>query len=216
MQNANFIHIATQELINKSFGETEQFLNVHEIDIENDGSFKIARIDNETYSDYTLIYFNVKKERFYFVVVVNDKIVTQVYQEDYHAVYLKCISDDLNFEELSVMTKLKSSNGWSKGDLHKSRKRNYRFSALYFEPNPEPERFEVKMDKLLNFLENDGDGIQRLIENVKVCIQVATIFYNGNTQLGGHRLTKDLIQRIAKLNLDVDFDLYAKGNFYKN
>lgn len=216
MQNANFIHIATQELINKTFGVTEQFLDVHEIEIENDGSFKIARVDNETYSDYTLIYFNVKKERFYFVVVVNDKIVTQVYQEDYHAVYLKCISDDLTFEELSVMTKLKSSNGWSKGDICFKGKSNRIFSAIHFEPNPEPERFEVKMDKLLEFLERDFEGIQRLIENTSLCITIASIFHNGNTHLSGHRLTTELIQRIAKLNLDVDFDLYAKGNFYKN
>ena len=41
-------------------------------------------------------------------------------------------------------------------------------------------------------------------------IQVATVFHNGNTMLGGHHPDKDIIKRLAALNLELDFDLYAE------
>jgi hypothetical protein len=34
--------------------------------------------------------------------------------------------------------------------------------------------------------------------------------------LGGHHLDKDIIKRLAALNLELDFDLYAEGNFFKD
>jgi hypothetical protein len=215
LQYSKSIFLATQELINKKFGVTRQFLEVHEIELV-DGKFKIARIDSESYIDSTLIYFNIKKERFYFVIGVNENEVDRVYVEDYHAVYLKCISYDLNFDQLAAMAKLKSKRGWSKGDLNKNGKVKYSFSSIQFEPNPEPETFEVKLKKLLDSLEQDISGINTLIQNSNAFISVATYFHNGNTMLGGHHLTTDTMRRICNLNLSLDFDNYAEGNLFKN
>jgi hypothetical protein len=112
------------------------------------------------------------------------------------------------------MTKLKPTSGWNKGDARKSGKAFYNFTALHFEPNPEPDEFEDKLKKLLDFLESDIGGVTALADKVSVQIQVATIFHNGNTMLGGHHLDKDIIKRLAALNLEVDFDLYAEGNMF--
>jgi len=38
---------------------------------------------------------------------------------------------------------------------------------------------------------------------------------NGNTMLGGVYLNQPIIQRLTALNLSIDFDLYAEGNFFK-
>lgn len=47
---------------------------------------------------------------------------------------------------------------------------------------------------------------------IQLPTQVASSFHNGNTMLGGHHLDKDIIKRMAALNLEIDFDLYADGN----
>ncbi len=39
-------------------------------------------------------------------------------------------------------------------------------------------------------------------------------FHNGNIMIGGHHIEKDHIKRISKLNLKVDFDIRADGNFF--
>jgi hypothetical protein len=114
------------------------------------------------------------------------------------------------------LTNLKPTWGWSKGDARKSSKLFYSFSALHFEPNPEPDEFEHKLRKLLDFLETDKVGIATLVDQASVQVQVATIFHNGNTMLGGHRLDRKIVKRLAALNLEVDFDLYAEGNFFKD
>ncbi len=34
--------------------------------------------------------------------------------------------------------------------------------------------------------------------------------------LGGHHLDLKIIKQLADLNLEIDFDIYADGNFYKD
>lgn len=38
-------------------------------------------------------------------------------------------------------------------------------------------------------------------------------FHNGNTMLGGPAIDKLSLRRLADLSLDIDFDMYATGNF---
>jgi hypothetical protein len=89
-------------------------------------------------------------------------------------------------------------------------------SGIRFEPDPGPGEFETKISRLLDFLEGDVEGILKLVELAGGYIQVATIFRNGNTVLGGHHLGKEVISRMARLHLDIDFDEYAEGNFFKD
>ena len=123
-------------------------------------------------------------------------------------------SELLTFNELSSLTKLQSTSGWTKGDKRRLGNSLYDFSSIHFEPNPEPDEFEDKLKKLIDFLDQDKEGVGKLVEKAEAAIQVATIFHNGNTVLGGHQLDKAIIKRLGSYNLGIDFDLYAEGKFF--
>jgi hypothetical protein len=212
------IEKAIEEIKAKRFGTTEQLLEIHEV-VYVDNKPQVLRVDTEYDDETAIVYFPIKDEKFYLAVWLDTKpeiSVRGVGTENFNRVYLKAISDDLSFKELSSLTTLKLTSGWSKSDARKSGNSFYNFTALHFEPNPEPDEFEDKLKKLLDFLEKDKEGIIALADKANVQIQVATIFHNGNTMLGGHHLDKDIIKRLAALNLEIDFDLYAEGNFFKD
>jgi hypothetical protein len=208
---------AIDELTVRRFGTTKQLLEIHDL-VYVDDKPQVLRIDTEYDNETAIVYFAIKDEKFYLAVWLDTKpeiSVRGVGTENYNAVYLKATSEALSFQELSSFTTLKPTSGWSKGDTSKLGKSVYDFSALHFEPNPEPDEFEDKLRKLLDFLEKDKDGITTLADKASVHVQVATIFHNGNTALGGHYLDKEIIKRLADLNLEIDFDLYAEGKLFK-
>lgn len=216
MTDNHIIERAIDEIKSKTFGTTQQLLEIHEVVHVNKRpqALRVNRKNDGT----AIVYFPIKDEKFYLAVwlePIPEVTVTGVGTENYNAVYLKATSEDLTLDELAALTTLPRTDGWSKGDLRKSGNLKYSFSALLFEPNPEPEAFEDKLRKLLDFIEQDTNGIRRLGENASLQIQVATVFHNGNTMLGGQHLDKDILKRIADLNLEINFDLYAEGNFYK-
>lgn len=216
MTDTLIIQKATEELSTKTFGVTEQFLNIHEVVYENDKP-KVARVDTEKEDGTAIVYFLVKDEKFYLAVYVDtipEILVRHVNIESYNSVYFSAVSESLNLEQLSQMTTLKATKGWSKGD--KRGGAHWRFSKFIFEPNLEPDEFEDKLKKLLDILESDKEGIERLARSSNVCIQIAQEFHNGNTMLGGSHIDKESIKRIADLDLPIDFDLYVGGNFYKD
>ena len=212
------IERAIDELQSKRFGTTEQLLEIHEV-VSVDGKPQVLRVDTENEDGTAIVYFQIKDEKFYLAVWLDTKpevSVRAVGAENYNSVYLRATSETLNLEELSLLTKLRVTNGWSKGDSRKSGNAFYNFNSIHFEPNPEPDEFEDKIKKLLDFLEQDRQGVSQLVDKANAYIQVATVFHNGNTMLGGHHLDKDIIKRLAALNLELDFDLYAEGNFFKD
>jgi hypothetical protein len=71
--------------------------------------------------------------------------------------------------------------------------------------------FDDRIRKLLDFLERDIDGVRKLANVGEGQIQVASIFHNGNTMLGGFHLDRELLKRLSSLEVEIDFDLYAKG-----
>jgi hypothetical protein len=82
-------------------------------------------------------------------------------------------------------------------------------------PNPEPEDFEDKLIKLLDYLEQDKEGIKELVEKANGYIQVAMDLHNENSMIGGANLSADCIRRMSNLGLAIDFDLYVAGNSFK-
>ena len=113
---------------------------------------------------------------------------------------------------LSALTKLKPTSGWNKGDKKRFGNSVYKFASLMFEPNPEADEFDDKVKKLLDFLEQDKEGVKMLVDKANGHVQVASSFHNGNTMLGGHHLGKTIIKSLGSLNLEIDFDIYADGN----
>jgi len=113
------------------------------------------------------------------------------------------------------MTKLTPTEFWNKGDLRKRGKSNHTFSSFTILPNPEPDEFEDKLKKLLDFLEQDEDGIKQLVNNASGYIQVAMNIHNANGMIGGQNIDKDDIRRMNNLGLSINFDLYVEGNSFK-
>jgi hypothetical protein len=142
--------------------------------------------------------------------------VASFFIESYNDLFFQASSATFDFDNLSALTKLKPTDGWRKGTLRKSGKATYKNTLIRFIPNPEPDEFEDKLNKLLDFLEQDPSGIKKLVEVADGRIQAAIIFHNGNTMLGGVSIGTESMKRIAALNLKIDFDLYAEGKFYKS
>jgi len=214
MTDEPIIEKAINEIAEKEFGITKQLLEIHEVIYENDKP-KVLRVDRESNDGVSIVYFPIKNEKFYLAIYVDtlpDLLVRQVATESYNALYFSAVSDSLTYEQLAQMTHLKATKGWSKGD--KKEDTLWPFSKLVLELNDEPDEFIDKLRKLLDYLESDKEGIIKLTENTNACIQVVQEFHNSNTMLGGSFIDKNSIQRIANLNLQIDFDLYVGGNFY--
>jgi hypothetical protein len=218
MADTLIIEKAIEEIETKTLGVTQQFLKIHKI-VYSDNKPKIARVDTDK-KDEAIVYFNVEDEKFFFAVYIDTKSKISVRwtnTEAYHSVYFSASSDTLSLIELTHLTKLTSTRGRNKGD----RKRPdtgteilWKKSTIDFEPNPEADEFEDKLTKLLAFLEQDKEGVEKLVNNADGYIQVYSSFHNGNTLIGGHYIDKDQIKRMSQLSLEIDFDNSADGNFF--
>lgn len=200
------------------FGTTQQLLEVHEV-VYADKQPLVLRVDREKEDGTAIVYFPIRDERFYLAVyldTVPQVAVRGVGTEPHHSVYFRATSETLSFEELSSMTTLQPTSGWSRGEKRKWGNTVYQFNSFHLEPNPEPDEFEDKLEKLLNLLEQDKSGTLQLVDSTGGYIQVASNFHNGNTMLGGHHISMGLMKRLAALNLAIDFDLYAEGKPFRD
>lgn len=217
MTDSQIIEKAIAEVEDKTLGVTEQFLEIHQLIYEN-GKPKIARIDRENVEGIAVVYFPVKDQKFFLAVYLDtipEVKIRWVHTENYNCVYFRAYSDRFSLEQLSQMTVLKPTKGRTKGDLKRpvgGTGLRWKDSTIFFEPNPEPDKFEDKLKKLLDYLDQDKAGVTRLINEASGYIQVAIEFHNGNSMLGGPHIDLALIKRMADLNLEIDFDLYVGGN----
>ena len=218
MTDILIIEKAIKEIETKTLGMTKQFLKIHKV-VCVDKKPKVASLD--TNKDKAVVYFNVEGEKFFFAVYMDTIPTVSVSwsnTQPYHSVYFNASSDKLSLKELSCLTTLSSTRGRNKGD----KKRpggdagiSWKQSAIFFEPNPGPGEFEDKLTRLLDYLEQDKKGVEKLVEFADGYIQVYSSFHNGNTMIGGHHLEKDQVKRMSKLNLEIDFDITADGNLFK-
>lgn len=216
MTDQQAIELIEKEFKDKTLGVTEQYLEIHS-PIYADNKLKVDRFDRDRKDELIIAYLPVLDEKFYFAVYIDTKTneVTGIGTEAYHRVYFRATSGTLSAENLKGMTHLTPTEFWNKGDLRKSGKSNHTFSSLTILPNPEPDEFEVKLKKLLDFLEQDKNGIKQLAEKADGYIQVAMDFHNGNGMIGGHNIDTDDIRRMNELGLSINFDLYVSGNKFK-
>jgi hypothetical protein len=220
MADSVIIEKAIEEVETKSWGVTKQFLDIHELVFEN-GKPKVARVDRDKKDGTVVVYFPVRGVKFFFAVYLDlepDVSVIWIGTEGYNSVYFRAFSETLSLEELSKLTTLKHTGGRSKGEKKRPIGGTgivWKESTIFYEPNPEPDEFEDKLRKLLDFLETDKNGVALLVDKADGYIQVAIEFHNGNTMLGGPHIDKESIKRLAHLNLAIDFDLYESGNSFK-
>ncbi len=150
------------ELTVKTLTVTEQYLEIHSPVYSQSNNLKIDRIDRERKDEIIIAYLPVLDEKFYFAVYIdsNTQKIISFSTEAYHRVYFRATSEGLSERQLKSMTKLKPTESWNMGDLRKNGKSKYTFSSIKFLPNPEPDEFEDKLQKLLDFLEQDKNGIR--------------------------------------------------------
>lgn len=220
MTHTLIIQKAIEELVTKSFGVTEQFLAIHQV-ANTDGVPMVARVDTEKEDGTVIVYFPIVDQKFSLAIYLDTVPTVSVRWVDikpYHSVYFRASSDSFSLQELAALTKLTFTRGRNKGDRKNPKGETeicWKESTIDFEPNPEVDEFEDKLTKLLTFLEQDEVGVKNLVDKADGYIQVYSSFHNGNTLIGGHHLNLDHIKRMSKLNLEIDFDISADGNFFK-
>lgn len=212
MRDSEILHLIETEFKEKSFAVTEQYLKIHS-PLYHDGNIKIDRIDRENV-EYIIAYLPVFNELFHFAIYFDllKKEIVGIGTEAFYKVYFRATSEILSVKELKQMTTLNFYNSWNKGDFRFNKETKYSFSNIEIQPNPEPDEFEDKIVKLLDYLENDTIGIKNLVKKADGYVQVFSEIHNGNGLLGGFNLNQKIIQRMEKLNLSINFDFQASGN----
>jgi hypothetical protein len=216
-ENKIFIDAAVEEILHPTFIMTKMYLEVHEIEFI-DGLPKIERIDQSFYDDRVAVYFPIKEEAFFLEIILTKEEPVEVYAvtvESGNRIYLTATSEELNFDELSKIFKLRPVEGWSKGDLRKTGKSINTFSRISFEPlKSSAYGLEHGLNLLLDELEKDIDSVLDLTKQTNAYISVCRHLYvSGNACIS---LDIELINRLAKLNIGVDIDTYIGGNQLKD
>ena len=207
---------AIAEIGNPTFETTKQYLEVHSVELEN-GKPKVERIDYESFETTNAVYFPIKDELFFLVVYLNkeNNDINGVGTENGNRIYLTATSENLSFEELSKLIKLRPLTGWSKNDLRKNGKSRHTFSRISFEPTKsQAYELEPKLQILLTELEKDADGIKNLTKKADTYISVCSNLYiDGNKGIVFDQRT---IKRMNDLNLGIGIDQYVFGNELKS
>ncbi len=216
MSDEEVSQLIIKEFSERTLGVTEQYLELHEAIYEN-GFPKIDRIDRESRSNLVIAYLPVKDEYFSFAVYIDPekREIFNMGTESRNLVYLRATSELLTSIELQSFTKLKASKAWNKEDFKPNKKSRYSFSCIEFNPNPEPDEFEDKLKNLINFLEEDKNGILELAAHSNAYIQVIMDFHAGNQLLGSAFINLESIRKLNELNLEVSFDFTAWGKPFK-
>lgn len=216
MNDKKIRQIIEDELSEKRWALTEQYLDCHNV-VYNNGTVVIDRVDRETNDGTIIAYLPVENENFHFAIFIDSE--TQSFAgidtESWNRIYFRATSETLSLEEISAFTKLSPTRSWNIGDLRKDGKTKYNFTSFEIQPNPEPDEFEDKLIKLLDFLHEDKDGVKTLVEKANGFIQAAIEFHDGNSMLGGLHLDSEIIHRMSNLNLKIDIDLYTSGNKFE-
>lgn len=211
MTELEIINLIQTEIENKSWGFTEQILEIHSPVYIDD----IVKIENIILNNNEItVYLPIVGERFYLTFYIDSikKEISGISTQPYISVGFRATSENLSEYELKQITKLQITESWNNGDQRKSGKGNYAFSSIIIEPNKKPDSFDDKLNQLISELENDIAGIKKLSEIANGYIQVHMEFHNGNGVIGGPNLSKEIIQKLNDLNLSIDFDLYVSGN----
>ncbi|NIG55669.1 DUF4279 domain-containing protein [Chitinophaga sp. Cy-1792] len=213
----DLIQTAIEEIENQHWGVTKQFLEIHEV-VYKDNKPKVENVKIDEEKGRAIVYFSIVGQKFYLAIYLDTKpaiAVSWIEIEPRYSIYFRATSEVLDYNELCAMTTLTPTNGWNKGDKRKFGELTYKFSCIEFLINGTPDEFKNKLEQLLDFLEQDKKGIIDLAHHANGYIQTIIIFHNGNTMLGGPMIDRKNITRISDLNLEINFDLYAEGKFYK-
>ena len=118
MTDEQIIEIAEKEFRLKTLGITQSLLAIHK-PVRVGGKLKIERIDREDSNSKVVAYIPVKGQTFYFAIYI-DEVKRELFTvdvESQYEVYFRVRTGNYSLEDLTSMTKLKPTEGWSKGDI---------------------------------------------------------------------------------------------------
>jgi hypothetical protein len=216
MNNEQVARLIEEEFLTKTLGTTEQYLKIHQPMFEV-GKLKIDRVDRESEENLIIAYLPVKDEYFYLAVYIDTikKEIFNVGSESRNTVYFRAESEIWSANHLQTLTRLQPTAMWNNGDVKANKRSFYDFNCIEFNPNPEADKFEDKLEKLLIFLQQDVEGVKALAANTNAFIQVIMDFHAGNQILGSAGLSSKHIQILSNLNLAIYFDINAWGEPFK-
>ena len=207
-------NIITDELLNPTFEMTRQYLKTLEVKYE-DNKPKIAKIDFDKNHNQATAFIEIKNESFYleFVFDTTDNIqLTDVDTLPFVRISFMPTSEKLTTDELLKITSIKPTNTITKGDFFSNGKFEYTYNGLEFETFSEPGRLERKLKYLLDILETDLEGIKKLsVQTSTKDIFVTIVYHIGNGNFTGLYLDNEILNRLARLGLELTFDIYATG-----
>lgn len=215
MTDEQITQLVFDEIEQQNWGVTQQILEIHDV-VRVDGRPSVAWIEWEESS--ANVYIAIENQKFFLMAMVDTiapgKIIA-IDTEGFYELALVVWSEALTYEEMAGMTSFVPTMGWCKGDRQGNRGDVRRKETLIrYVPHPQPDSFENKLDKLLDYLEMDVPGVKRLTVEANAIIMTYSAVHNANRMLGGPRLENEHIKRIAALNLGIDFDVWAGENTY--
>lgn len=211
MEKINYIEIAIKEIKSPEFAHTKQILEVNEIEQEN-GQYKIEDIiENDTAVN---IYFKIKDENYFFCISISKETGEVVFPSirNSNYCYFFAISESKSLEELASYTSIKYTSGYSKGEVRKAGNKHKisNHSCIKFDLlKSKCYETEEAIEKLLDELGKDKEGIKNLIENSSAIIEICKYQYVSAN--AGFSLSKELIKKLNDFQIGIDIDTYICG-----
>ena len=121
--------------------------------------------------------------------------------------YFWVAGDVLPHDEISLLLGLKPTKYWNKGDPGKYIQEQKLARWVYESPLPKNEIFiDSHISALMDLLELKVNEVAKLSELYEVGIQCVGYYTEANP---GFHMSKELINKVSTLGLDLDFDLYC-------
>jgi hypothetical protein len=186
--------IGIAEILNPTFGTTEQFLEVLKVQSVNSIPI-ISHIKIDSANSEAIVYFPVEGERFFIAIYLDtgeELKIRSVETEAGSSVYLSVGTSNSSDIELPITAE-----------------KVYDDFKIYGTDIDQPDSVEAKIEKLLDYLEPYEETIKKISEKNDVTINVA--YFGYQDQMWGLHLDSPTMRRIANLNAELDFDIYAEG-----
>ena len=216
MKQEEAVRLAQAEVTGRSWGVSQVVLAVNEVDVGIDGMPVVARVDEESEPGAYFVYFPIRKERYYFVVVIRaDEAeqlhVSAVYVEAGVRVYLIITSVELSCAEITSRAGLTPTKTHAIGDPITPMRKYQEHSWLIEPRSDQPGSVEEKVAVLMDIVEPAAARIASLKPACSVHVGVVFKGWGGDPQFGGFNFDARTVERLASLGAELGFDLHAFG-----
>jgi len=128
----------------------------------------------------------------------------------WHSAALRIRSSILTVAEISKAMQCSATNSFDKGTPYSQRthKSNNREESIWILDSgcSETDPLEFHLDQIISFIEVKERDIMNLLNTCSIDVFCG---YSSETGQGGFTLNSSLLQRIAKLTIDITFDIYS-------